>query len=340
MKELIKLKEFTYERLVEYRHGCLLKAEKTALLREWKPANLPKALSKLKAPEINKLFLEALTEERAKKLYLENTERFGFTDWDVQDFFDINLTGNQMVRLAKKGKLKVVGRYCSPVSGLEKDKYDPVDFLGLTDDDFAISDDPVLVNQTTLLQWGWTKSLIDKLLPPPQLSCNPRYKCAAPMKQWDSDEVRRLMGTPEFLDAQKGRAARRAGAQKAVETKRDKLMAQVAEKIKEIRVDASYSDAQLREDAIDDRQAWYDYIAAERGMWNDSYAGDADESTIRRWVVNFIRHSLTDYDEDLYGMAGKVGCHEGYVLYRNAVLDKIAETYPQYKDECRRQKAA
>lgn len=81
------MKDFSYKRTIEYCVDRLLKAKKTAYLREWKPDGMPKALSKLKAPEINQLFLGALTEDRAKEIYQANRGKFGFTDWDVKTFF-------------------------------------------------------------------------------------------------------------------------------------------------------------------------------------------------------------------------------------------------------------
>lgn len=334
------MKDFSYKRTIEYCVDRLLKAKKTAYLREWKPDGMPKALSKLKAPEINQLFLGALTEDRAKEIYQANRGKFGFTDWDVKTFFKVELCSNQLIRLAKRGKIEVVGRYCSPMSSFETDMYAPDGFASLTDEDLQISDDPIWITQTTLLSWGWTKSLIEQFLPEPLLKPNPMYKTAPPSKNWDSDEVRQIMLTPEFKEARERAARRGTGAAKAVQTKRNRLMEQVQQKIRGISVDASYTDEELVKSAIADRQAWYNYIAMERGRWYDGEAADADEATVRRWVVNFIRHNLTDYDDDLYGLAGKVGCHEGYRKYKNAVLDRIAEAYPKYVDECCRQKGA
>lgn len=95
----------------------------------------------------------------------------------------------------------------------------------------------------------------------------------------------------------------------------------------------------LRKAALTAKQNCYDYIAAERGGGlYDNVAADGDEETIRRWIVNYIRHELTDYDYDLYHTKGRTGCHEQYGRYRDAVLDKIAEAYPNYAEECQRQK--
>ena len=145
-------------------------------------------------------------------------------------------------------------------------------------------------------------------------------------------EVDAVMQTDEFKDAVKKRESRRQGAAKAVETKRAKLHAEIEAKIQKIKVKVLPM-SQLRDEAIADRQAWYD-------MDWDNYcdATSADEPTIKRWMVNYVRHNLTSYDDVLYRMSGKVGCHIEYLTYKFAVLDKIAETYPKLKQECNQQK--
>ena len=63
----------------------------------------------------------------------------------------------------------------------------------------------------------------------------------------------------------------------------------------------------------------------------------ANEETINRWIVNYIRHNLVSYDNFLGSIDGKVGSVEAYPEVKIAVLEKIANTYPKYKDECERQ---
>ena len=52
-----------------------------------------------------------------------------------------------------------------------------------------------------------------------------------------------------------------------------------------------------------------------------------------RWAVNYIRHTLTDYDTTLPTLPDQY--HKQYKLN---VLDAIADTYPQFRRECERQK--
>ncbi len=41
-----------------------------------------------------------------------------------------------------------------------------------------------MITQSTILEMGWTKSMITKLLPEPTLKLNPHYRSAAPMRIW------------------------------------------------------------------------------------------------------------------------------------------------------------
>ena len=196
---------------------------------------------------------------------------------------------------------------------------------------------PEYYSQTTLKSFGFTAKMIETMLSEPILKDNPHYRCAAPMKLWLITEVDAVMQTDEFKEAVAKRESRRQGAAKAVETKRAKLHAEIEEKCKQITVER-LTIKKVRKYAISDKQDWYDYQASMRS-YNCDYrcAKNADESTVRRWMVNYIRHNLTQYDDVLFEMCGRVGCHDEYYHYREAVLAKIAEVYPELKDECEQQ---
>jgi len=193
-----------------------------------------------------------------------------------------------------------------------------------------------MLTLTSVKELGFSPKMIETLLPEPILKDNPHYRCAAPMKLWKKKDVNKAMRTKAFKESLKGREKRRQGAARAVETKKAKLHEEVEEQIKQIQV-KRINIAKLRQRALDDKQDWYDYQSMLRSNLDFKSAYDADEATIERWMVNYIRHNLTNYDEDLYEMAGKVGCHEEYMNYRRAVMSKIEEIYPELKAECKRQ---
>lgn len=79
-----------------------------------------------------------------------------------------------------------------------------------------------LITQSTVLSMGFTKSMIDKLLPAPILKQNPRYKSAAPMKLWKEADILAAMDTDVFREAASKAERRKAAASKGVDTKRKK----------------------------------------------------------------------------------------------------------------------
>ena len=88
----------------------------------------------------------------------------------------------------------------------------------------------------------------------------------------------------------------------------------------------------LRTLALDDKQDWYDLNLSER------FAYDADENTVRRWMVNYVRHNMTMYDNLLIDWKGLVGIRNMYVSLHAQVLDKLAKVFPELHEECERQK--
>ena len=42
---------------------------------------------------------------------------------------------------------------------------------------------------------------------------------------------------------------------------------------------------------------------------------DISDEVLNRWMVNFIRHNLTEYDDVLYDAKGKVGIGDEYIRY-------------------------
>lgn len=186
-----------------------------------------------------------------------------------------------------------------------------------------------LITQTTVLSMGFTKSMIDKLLPEPILKRNPRYASSSPMKLWKEDDVKAVMETSEFQALAAKSAARKAASSKAVETKRQNAELIADELIKNIRV-RRWKMATLERKVLDDKEL--------RNLEHGNYdMPRPDSRTLERWMVNFIRHNLCDYDDSLEELCGLVGKDELYRLLKTETLLKIAEVYPELEPECRRQ---
>lgn len=62
-----------------------------------------------------------------------------------------------------------------------------------------------------------------------------------------------------------------------------------------------------------------------------------NESQVDKLMVNYIRHSLSNYDNNLKN-AKMHRTIKDYNLYKNSVLDKISYEYPFLSDECNKQK--
>lgn len=194
------------------------------------------------------------------------------------------------------------------------------------------------LTQTEVLELGFTKSMIDKLLPDPELRKNNMYRGGYPIKLWKEDDVLSVMETDTYIELKAKADKRRASCAKATETKANKLRIECEKKIELISVKRIDTDLLVNK-TLAAKQNWYRQQSSIRGeIWCERNAYQADQDTVDRWCVNYIRHKLTRYDKDLYSMKGKVGCHDAYADYKAAVLDKIAETYPEYADECEMQK--
>lgn len=186
-----------------------------------------------------------------------------------------------------------------------------------------------LLSQSALIDMGWTKSLIRDFLPEPILKPNPMYASAPEMKCYREEDVNAAMQSAEFLAAKSKADKRKASAAKAVTTKTEKLVRSYADIASKIEVEVwPYPD--LRSETIRSKRLHYMMI-------DKDFYGDVDQATLDRWIVNFIRHELVSYDYDLFQLKGKTGKDEAYSLYRDVVLRKIAEAYPQFSEECCRQ---
>ena len=197
-----------------------------------------------------------------------------------------------------------------------------------------------LITQSMVLEMGFTKTMIKKLLPEPIEKENPYYKCASPMKLYDKAVVLAIMETEPYKEEWDKALKRKESANKAVKTKKDSLLTLINEISKSINVEL-VDDKELVEQAINS----YKNHQMEIAMWHEDYERmfEIEQQTdypiefIRRIVVNHIRHNLTTYDDELELLYNKVGKAEAYKILKNAVLNKIADKYPKYAQECKNQ---
>lgn len=185
-------------------------------------------------------------------------------------------------------------------------------------------------------QMGFSDKLISLLLPEPELVDNPYYKSAAPMKLWNKKNVEEAMKRDEYINYQEKRKKRKTAAEKAVQTKKTNLLSAIQEESDKIMIKIIPFDT-LKSKAIQAKQEWYNqhYDPLSDEFRKSAY--NADEDTINRWSVNYLRHRMTSYDEQLFKMARKTGNREAYMLLFELILNKIGKAYPELNDECMRQ---
>lgn len=193
------------------------------------------------------------------------------------------------------------------------------------------------ITQKTVKTMGFTDKLIAELLPEPQLVNNPHYRKAAKMKLWKSSDVESAMNSPVFQESLKKRKRYKEAAEKGVATKKAQLKCETDKFLESIKIE-HLDIGLIREYALKAKQNWYnDNFCMRSNIYYQTTDG-ADEDTITRWMVNYIRHEMTSYDEQLYHMKGRIGKFDMYHEIHDHILDKIAIVYPELAEECERQK--
>lgn len=195
------------------------------------------------------------------------------------------------------------------------------------------------LTQSAIMRLGFTKKMIETLLPEPaKREKNPYYRNAAPIKLWYEDDIRAIMESPEYQECVEKSANRKAGAKKAVATKINKCRTIMNDIADLISVEVVPND-KLIDDAIAAKNAWYAQMSSYY-LCDCGYADKSNPEYVARIVVNYVRHNLTTYDKSLYELPlrGTPSRRDIYVEFFDIVLDKIAAAYPQYADECERQK--
>lgn len=190
-----------------------------------------------------------------------------------------------------------------------------------------------VLTQTAILERGWTKAML-KLLPAPTEKRNPHYRSAPPMKLWQAADVEAVENSDAWREAKAKADKRKANAGKAVATKKAKLEAEVDAALESVAVER-VGMRELRDMTLDAKAEWKEF----HGDY-DSDPWTAPDYVVTRWIVNFIRHNLVEYDYTLGLWKGKTGITAEYPRFRNGVLAKIAAAYadaPEIAEECRKQ---
>lgn len=184
---------------------------------------------------------------------------------------------------------------------------------------------------SNLLKMGFTKKLIEEHLHEPLLKDNPHYRMGPKMKLYLAKDVEKFMKTDIFLNYQESRKNRVNAAIKNSSKRREENYRYIDDEISQITVKRVPLD-ELERLTIEAKVDWI--------LWTrDDFYGfdDLSDETLARWMINYIRHNLTNYDEILDNIKGKFGVEEAYIKYKKILMLKIKEVYPELFIETKEQ---
>ena len=190
----------------------------------------------------------------------------------------------------------------------------------------------VLITNPELKARGWTDSVVRKYLGKPDgYRDNPRYRSAPKTKLYNLSRVAEMERRPEVLEALQKAAIRSETSRKSAKMQSKRLL----EYIRNLNIEVP----SMPEDVLIEKAcSHYNGLWIGRGDY-DRYASPlSPKHFLSRISVNFLRHEMTNYEDELARIFGKVGCVKGRVLLKSRILDKIGEVYPTLSKECRKQK--
>lgn len=189
-------------------------------------------------------------------------------------------------------------------------------------------------NKTQLKERGWTESIIKKLLKDIEpIEFWGVYK-SVPQKCYLISLVEEIEKTDEFKEYYEKAKTRKEIGKKTAELKRNKNIEKLKQHLKSITIEVIKDDNKLWEETFNDKMEWYECC----GNWESiSDKNSINQETKERWIVNYIRHNLTNYDDYCYAIYSKVGVGEMYCILHEYVLTEIGKLYPRYKNECIKQ---
>jgi len=193
--------------------------------------------------------------------------------------------------------------------------------------------DKKYISKAGLKARGWTDSMIRRLLGDPDLTVrNPYYRKAPEMKLYLIERVNRIEGSDIFLELKEKSMKRSEAMKKVAKMKESELL----KYIDSIEIEVKKMEIEkIKNLAIEE----YNFHQGEIDHFENMLIGkkDLDSAFLSRITVNYIRHNLTNYEDLLEELEGKVGKYEAYIKLKNKILEKIAEVYPDLKDECYKQ---
>lgn len=188
---------------------------------------------------------------------------------------------------------------------------------------------PRFCSMPALRDRGWTEAMVrDLLVSPDALVANPRSRQAAPMRLYLERRVQDQEWQPTFPARLALAEARRLRGLKVMDGRRASLL----ESIEALNITVPILPlAQVQAQAIHS----YNRHHGE----NESASPESSPAFLQRITVNFLRHHLTPYEEQLEALYGQPGRAEAYLPLSRKIFQAIQEAYPALAGECQAQYA-
>lgn len=164
---------------------------------------------------------------------------------------------------------------------------------------------------------------------------NPYFLSGPPCPLWDPKDVRRIQRSQWFARAKSTYEKQQIAAGKAVATKAQKMQDYLnaleitvpSISLDDLTIQASehYNDLQVGRGTLQDGRGTFDIERA---------SPQSDPEFLERIMVNYLRHELSSYEEELEHVFGKVGQSEALDEIRDKVYRAISTAYPSLVGEC------
>jgi hypothetical protein len=184
----------------------------------------------------------------------------------------------------------------------------------------------LIVKSKLISERQWTESLIKKYLPIPDKECsNPHYRNGPEMKLYFIDRILKIEKGVQFQKDFENTTIRKNSAARSIITKTNNLLEYATTVVISLE---RIPTGKLKELAI----SHYETLWARRHFYKT--VSDPTPEFLNRITVNYLRHSVSCYEQKLLKIKGKTGKEKALEIIREKVYDKISECYPFLKDEC------
>lgn len=202
----------------------------------------------------------------------------------------------------------------------------------------ASGHDALFYCKAQLKERGWTDGAIKKFLgDADDTRPNPRYRNAAPTLLWEESKVKQAEASEAFQQWLTGSAQKRKKASVAQRERmakaREETIALFAEQITK-----STETALARFESIEklERKAIQHWAANKESRQFEPVEipsrANLDALTVSRWVENYVRHALTNYEGLLNELAGQIGRESAYFKMKECVSASVSAFYKKHSN--------